>query len=44
MSGNCEVYGEIQRKYDDLDDEDKLINFFNEVLSLRDELDEKDAS
>lgn len=40
LSGNCPVYGEIWAKYDKLDDDDNLVNFFNEVLNLRDELEE----
>jgi hypothetical protein len=41
LSGNCEVYGEIRQKYGDLKDVDSLVDFFNEVLALRDELDAK---
>ena len=38
LSGNCSVYGELLAKYDNLDDDDTLVKFFNEVLSMRDEL------
>ena len=42
MSGYCQVYGEIRKKYGYLDDDDTLVNFFNEVLALREKLDEID--
>ena len=42
LSGNCEVYGEIRQKYSNLDDDKQLVNFFNEVLARRDELDEEE--
>ena len=42
MSGNCEVYGEIRGKYDNLEDDENLVQFFTEVLQMRDELDEKE--
>ena len=38
ISGNCEVYGEIRKKYDIMDDKN-LVDFFNDVLRRRDELD-----
>ena len=41
LSGNCEIYGEIRRNYGDLSDDDALVNFFNEVLALRERLDEE---
>ena len=44
ISGNCDVYGEIRRKYSSLDDDNQLVNFFNEVLSRRDELEEEENS
>ena len=43
FSGNCEIYGEIRSKYDNLNDDMNLVNFFNEVLAKRDEIDEKEA-
>ena len=42
LSGNCSVYGELLAKYDNLDDDDTLVKFFNEVLSMRDELEAND--
>ena len=44
ISGNCEVYGEIRRKYSDLTDDQQLVDFFNEVLSRRDELEEEEKN
>ena len=32
ISGNCEVYGEIRSKYSDLNNDQQLVDFFNEVL------------
>ena len=37
------MYQEIREKYDDLDNDEALANFFKEVLSLREKLD-KDAN
>ena len=42
ISGDCEIYGDIRRKYGDLDDDNKLVKFFNEVLARRDELEEEE--
>ena len=42
LSGNCQVFGTIREKYGDLNDDESLVSFFNEVLSMRDELDEQD--
>ena len=39
LSGSCRVYGDIRRLYGDLDDEEDLISFFNQVLERREELD-----
>ena len=44
ISGNCEVYGEIRHNYSNLNDDKQLVDFFNEVLSRRDELEEKEKS
>ena len=41
ISGNCEVYGEIRKKYDILDD-NNLVHFFNDVLKRRDDLDNEE--
>ena len=43
LSGNCEVYGDIRRRYDNLDDDANLVQFFNEVLQMRDALEEKET-
>ena len=42
LSGKCDVYGEIWKKYSNLDDDDNLVKFFNEVLEMRDVLDERE--
>ena len=44
LSGNCEVYGDIRRNYGDIRDSDTLINFFNDVLALRERLDEEEKN
>ena len=41
LSGNCRVYGEIREKYGNLEDDDELVKFFNEVLAKRDKLEEE---
>ena len=40
MSGKCEVFGDIRAKYGDLNDDESLVKFFNEVLDMRDALDD----
>ena len=42
INGSCPVYREIREKYDDLDDNEKLSQFFNEILSMRDKLDKSE--
>ena len=42
LSGNCHVFGTIREKYGDLNDDESLVTFFNEVLSRRNEIDEQD--
>ena len=42
ISGNCEVYGDIRKKYDKLEDDENLVQFFKEVLEMRVELEEKE--
>ena len=44
LSGNCQVFGSIREKYGDLKDDESLVNFFNEVLQTRDEIDEDEGS
>ena len=43
ISGNCDTYREIRSKYQNLNDDMDLVNFFNEVLAKRDEIDEKET-
>lgn len=40
ISGECEVFGTLRKKYDNLEDDENLVNFFNEILEMRDKLDE----
>ena len=40
LSGKCEVFGDIRGKYGELKDDESLVKFFNEVLEMRDALDE----
>ena len=44
LSGNVQVFGSIRDKYGDLEDDESLVNFFNEVLSLRDIIDEENKA
>ena len=39
MAGNCITYKDIREKYDNLENDEDLISFFNEVLERRDQLD-----
>ena len=41
MEGSCTVYGDIRGKYGDLEDDDDLVDFFNEILARREELDSR---
>ena len=41
LSGNCEVYGEIRKKYGNIDDDKTMVEFFNEVLAMRDLLEDR---
>ena len=38
LAGSCKVYGDIRRRFGDLDDEEDLVEFFKEVLERREEL------
>ena len=40
INGHCEVYGGVREKYGNLTNDESLIAFFNEVLSMRDKLEE----
>ena len=44
MSGLCEVYGDLTHKFNDLTDDDALVQFFQEVLARREELDKLENS
>ena len=44
LSGVCETYGEIREKYHDLNDDNQLVDFFNEVLAKRDKLEEEERN
>ena len=35
MSGNCEVYGDSQNNYPDLENDDELVKFFSKVLERK---------
>ena len=41
MSGQCTVFGDLALKYNDLTDDENLVQFFSEVLARRDELDKE---
>ena len=40
--GNCEAYRSIRQKYDDLEDDNNLLEYFKEVLERREKLQEED--
>ena len=42
IRSHCVIYKDIRNKYGDLDDDDKLVAFFGEVLQRRDDMDEKE--
>ena len=44
LSGVCEIYGEIRDKYSNLNDDNQLVDFFNEVLAQRDKLEEEEKN
>ena len=44
LSGNCVVYGEIRAAYHNFNDDEQLVKFFNEVLAMRDKLEEEDKT
>ena len=39
---HCEIYKDIRKKYDDMNNEDNMVLLFQEVLKKRDALDEKE--
>ena len=42
VKDRCPMYDDLREKYTDLDDDDQLVNFFQEMLDRRDEIDEED--
>ena len=42
MEGFCPVYGKVRDKYDDLEDDENLIKMFNEILTMRETLEEEE--
>ena len=41
LSGQCKVYGDLTHKYSNLTDDNALVDFFQEVLARREELDKE---
>ena len=41
-AGTCKVYGDLRRKYGDMEDDGDLVIFFNEVLERREEIDARE--
>ena len=41
LAGRCEVYGDIREKYGELEDDEDLVQFFQEVLERRGELEKE---
>ena len=39
--GTCWVYGDIRRKYGNLENDDDLVSFFKEILSRREEMEQE---
>ena len=42
MEGFCPVYGKVREKYDDLNSDENLIQMFNEILTMRENLEEEE--
>jgi hypothetical protein len=42
LSGRCPVYGPIREKYGSLENDEKLVDFFSEVLAKRAELEDQE--
>ena len=42
ICSHCVICKDIQNKYGDLDNDDKLVSFFDEVLKRRDSLEEQE--
>ena len=41
LSGKCKVYGDIATKYDDVMDDENLVQLFTEILARRDLMDKE---
>ena len=41
LSGQCKVYGDLALQYSDFTNDDNLVQFFNDVLARRDQLDKE---
>jgi hypothetical protein len=41
-SGQCEVYGDLRAKYQDLEDDQQLVDFFNDILERREDLESEE--
>ena len=44
LDGSCDIYGEIRKKYGDIDKEEDLVLFFSEVLEARERMEEEERS
>ena len=44
MTGSCKVYGDLNKEFGDLREDDNLVNFFKAVLDRRDILEEEERS
>jgi hypothetical protein len=42
LSGNCSVYGDLRKKYNDLDSAENVVNFFSEVLARQERLEKEE--
>ena len=42
LEGQCPVYGNLRDKYDDLENDENLIKLFNEILAMRQTLEEEE--
>ena len=42
IEGFCPVYGIVREKYDNLENDENLIKMFNEILSMRENLEEEE--
>ena len=40
--GQCPVYGNLKEKYENIDNDEDLIRLFNEILEMRETLEEEE--